>query len=79
MSKPRYNADGTERKFATDKSEVDVSQFHTITAEFEAERFPGSELLDTNVELKIPRFAITWNDRGKLMQELAAVIRKFQI
>jgi hypothetical protein len=50
-----------------------------ITAEFEAERFPGSPLLDTRVELSITPFSITWNDREKLIEELEALIAKYQI
>lgn len=50
-----------------------------ITAEFSAEKYPDSPLLDTNVQLEISPFAITWEDRVKLMGALEEVIRKFQI
>lgn len=45
-----------------------------------AARFPGDGgPLDTNVELQITPFAITWKDKEKLTKELAALIAKYQI
>jgi len=81
MNKPRYNADGTERKIATCTLEESPSDygFGKITGNFDAERYPGCDLLDTGVELEISRFSITWKDKEKLMKELAEVIRKYQI
>lgn len=50
-----------------------------ITATFHAERYPDTPLLDTRVELEIKPFAITWEDRVKLLGALQEVIQKFQI
>lgn len=59
--------------------EYDTSSWHMITGNFEAEIYPNTPLLDTNVNLKIPTFAITWNDKEKLMKELAGVLEKYMI
>jgi hypothetical protein len=67
------------RKFAKDAVTEDTGPYHSITGKFEAEKYPNTPLLDTTVELEIPRFAITWEDRHKLMKELAEVIGKYQI
>jgi hypothetical protein len=37
------------------------------------------EMLDTNVELYIKPFAITYGDKDKLLNELEAVIAKYMI
>jgi hypothetical protein len=50
-----------------------------ITATFEADRYPGEPLLDTCVELEVTPFCITWNDKEKLMGELAELLAKYQI
>lgn len=70
---------GDERPKVKDSVTVDVSQWHSVTGKFEAERYPGSPLLDTNVDLEIPTFCITWEARQKFMEEIAEVIRKYQI
>ena len=71
----------SERKFAKDTISKCETPFGngTVTGKFEAEKFPGSDLLDTNVELEITPFCITWKDKEKLMKELAEIIRKYQI
>jgi len=53
--------------------------FGKVTGNFDAERYPGEELLDTGVELEISRFSITWKDKEKLLKELSEVIARFQI
>jgi hypothetical protein len=70
-----------ERKFARANISKCETPFGngTVTGKFEAERFPGSDLLDTSVELEITPFAITWKDKEKLIEELAALIAKYQI
>jgi len=73
-----YTQEG-ERKVVKVEISEEVSQWHTIKAKCEAERFPGLPLLDTGIELQIPRFTITWDDKDKLMQELAELLRKYQI
>ena len=58
---------------------VDAGPYQSITGHFEAERYPGCDLLDTSVELKMPRVCITWNDRKRFLEELAEVLRKYQL
>jgi hypothetical protein len=53
--------------------------FGQVRGEFEAERFPGKPLLDTRVELQISPFTITWEKRTELVEEIAALIAKYQI
>lgn len=50
-----------------------------IEAEFTAFRYDGDPLLDTTVELKIDRFAITWKQREAFLDALQEVIERFQI
>ena len=57
----------------------DTSVYQSITAKFEAEKFAGYPLADTYVELDIPRFCITWEDKEKMMEELAYVISNYAI
>lgn len=70
-----------ERKKVKTKLTVYPSDFGLgdITAEFEADRYPDLPLLDTRVELTIQPFSVTWNDKEKLLEELKAVIAKYQI
>jgi len=69
----------SENKFVQTTITAEVSQWHTIKAKLKAQKFPGSPLLDTNVDLEIPTFCITWNASEKFMEELAELIRKYQI
>lgn len=68
-----------ERKFSEETVSQDTGPWTTIKGYFKAEKYPNTPPLDTNVELSIPTFAITWADRHKLMKELADVIAKYQI
>lgn len=68
-----------ERKIVKITLRQPIGPYNTIEATFEAERFPGCELLDTYVEFNIDRFGITWKDKEKLLEELASVIEKYQI
>lgn len=70
-----------ERKFASQTIKAYPSDWGhgSVTAKFEAERYPGSPLLDTHVNLEISPFSITWADREKLVEELKEVIAKYQI
>lgn len=61
------------------KLSEETSQWHSITGNFEAHRYPNTPLLDTNVELDIPTFSIAWEKRFELMTELAELIKKYQI
>lgn len=72
----------SDRKFATDKIEAFPEErfgLGKVTVEAKAEHFPGSELLDTSIEIKVDAFSISWKDRSKLAEEIAAVIRKYLI
>jgi hypothetical protein len=70
-----------ERKTATQTLTAYPSDWGhgRITGTFEADRYPGEPLLDTRVELQIAPFSITWNDKEKLMGELAELLAKYQI
>jgi hypothetical protein len=68
-----------EPKFTKATVNTEVSHWLSISGEFDAQRVPGHELLDTTVELKIPKFCITWSEKEKFMNELAELIRKYQI
>lgn len=71
-----------ERKFATETIVEDAEPrwgLGQVTATFKAERFPGSPLLDTSVEIKVAPFSITWKDKEKLTKELAEVIGRYLI
>lgn len=68
-----------ERKIVTDIISVDTGPFHMIRGNFEAERYSGQPLLDTTVTLDIPPFCITWENRTKLMNEIALVIFKHSL
>lgn len=69
-----YHERDCDRKYAIERQSRDG-----VSAQFTAERFPGSDLLDTMVELKIPEFWITWKDREKLLDEISAVIARYRI
>lgn len=71
------NMDG--RKLVKDQIKKEVGPYHSITADFTAEKYEGCELLDTAVEINIENFCMTWNDREKLMIELANLLQKYQI
>lgn len=66
-------------RFATDTIEASTSQWHSFTAKFQAHRFPGYPLADTNVTLNIPVFSINWNTRYQFAEELKALIKKYSI
>lgn len=68
-----------ERKFRRETITRDLSAFRSVTGKFEAELYPNTPLLDTLVELDVPAFAITWSNREKLMDDLAALLRKYAI
>jgi hypothetical protein len=68
-----------ERKFSKDQITTNVSTWVPITGNFKAEHYPGTPLLDTSVELIIPPLCITWKNRQKLMDDLAELLRKYQI
>lgn len=65
------------------KNQITVGEspwgFGNVTGNFVAEKFEGSPLLDTHVELTVTPFCITWEHRQKMLEEIAAVIAKFQI
>ena len=69
-----YHEAGCSHKYST----VNISD-GIIRAQCTAERFPGSDLLDTTVELEIDPFSITWKDREKLLDEISAVIARYRI
>jgi len=50
-----------------------------VKANFEAERYPGCPLLDTNCEIKIERLCIAWADQEKLVRDIQGVIDKYKI
>ena len=57
----------------------DTGPYHGIEGKFDGISFSNDPILDTNVDLNIPTFAITWKDKESLMKELAEVIRKYAI
>lgn len=57
-----------ENQFGLGKIEID----------FETQSYEG-ELLDTNVDIKIDTFAISYKDRENLINELDKVIQKYLI
>lgn len=65
------------------KEEVvtDIGPWLNIHGKFEADYGQDDFLvrLETRVELGIPTFTITWGNKDKLMEDLAEVIRKYQI
>jgi len=68
-----------EPKFSKDQITTNVSTWLPITGKFKAQHYPGTPLLDTSVELIIPPLCITWKDREKLMNDLAELLRKYQL
>lgn len=50
-----------------------------VTAKFTAERYPGTPLLDTSVEIEVAPFSITWKDKEKFTKELAELIGRYLI
>lgn len=70
-----------EQKFVSDTIKEYTSEWDTgtIKGEFESEKFTGEPLIDTSVTLTINKFTIAWNDRHKLINELAMVLKKYQI
>lgn len=53
--------------------------FGNVTGKFEAEKFDSGPLLDTHVEIEITPFCITWSTKEKMIEEIAAIISKYQI
>ena len=70
-----------DRKVAheTVKEFLEPWGFGNVEAYCEAERYPGTPLLDTRVQVTVQPFSITWEDRNKLVKELAEVVKKYAI
>ena len=68
-----------ERKIVKQELRQDIGPYHVMTGTFEADQYPHEPILDTNVDLTIPTFAIIWDNRFDLLAELASVIEKYQI
>jgi hypothetical protein len=68
-----------ERKFVKQKIVRDTGPYMSIVGHFNAERYPGCPLADTNVELDLERFCIHWDQKEKFMDELAELITRYQL
>jgi hypothetical protein len=68
-----------DRKFVNDEIAIEVSQWNNVTGKFKAEVYPGTPPLDTTALIVIDFLTITWNDRQKFMEELAELVKKYQI
>lgn len=67
-----------ERKFVKQTIGRETSRFTSIAGNFEAERYPGSPLADTNVEVDL-RFCIHWDQKEEFMDELAELIKRYHL
>lgn len=74
-----YHENGCSRKYATNEITKSLSNWHSVTGHFEAERFPDSPLCDTSVKLDFEPFCISWDQKEKFMSDLAEVVRKYMI
>lgn len=69
------------RKIVDDyESEPNRWDTGTVRGDFESFHFDGQPVpLDTSVLLNVTPFAVLWDNKEKLVDEIAAVIRKYQI
>jgi hypothetical protein len=68
-----------DRKFRKDTIKKESPyDYGSIIGELKAEVFDG-EAIDTNVDITITPFCITWANRECLMKDLAVVIEKYKI
>ncbi len=59
---------------------VRLSPYHELKGIFECSYYPGEELLDTSVELEFDKtVCTTWENKQDLIDELAAVLKKYMI
>jgi hypothetical protein len=69
--------DSKRRVVASELSEA-LGNYHEVRGSFEAEIYDG-KALDTRVTIEIPDYWITWDDKEKLMKDLAEVLKKYLI